>query len=53
MEGLKEKDLKEGKELMEMIESLPDEEQKQVTVYIGALSDRGMFVKKQTEGGGK
>ncbi len=43
-EHLTEKDKKEGAELMEILEQLPEEDVKQVVVYARALADRKMFV---------
>ena len=52
MPALTEKDKQEGKELIDMLESLPVEEKKQARIYIGALHDRQMILKEQQEGGG-
>jgi hypothetical protein len=49
MAVLTEKDKQEGKELIDMIESLPVEEKKQARIYIGALHDRQMILKEQQE----
>ena len=46
---LTEKDKQEGKELIDMIESLPVEEKKQARIYIGALHDRQMILKEEPE----
>lgn len=37
------KDRKEGEELINILESLPEEEKKQAVIYIRALSDRAML----------
>lgn len=44
MSVLTKKDVDEGKELINIIESLPEEERKQAVIYIRALSDRAMIV---------
>lgn len=49
MAVLTEKDKKEGKELLHMLESLPVEEKKQARIYIGALHDRQMILKEEPE----
>lgn len=49
MPALTEKDKQEGKELIDMLESLPVEEKKQARIYIGALHDRQMILKEQQE----
>ena len=43
MTVLLDKDRKEGKELVEMLETLPDSEKKQAAIYIGALYDRQLL----------
>lgn len=43
-ENLTEKDLKEGEELMRILESLKEEEKKQVIIYASALKDRQLLV---------
>lgn len=40
---LTEKDLKEGKELMQILEILKEEDKKQVIIYASALKDRQLF----------
>lgn len=40
---LTEKDIKEGKELMQILENLKEEERKQVVIYASALKDRQMI----------
>ena len=40
---LTEKDIKEGKELMQILENLPEEGRKQVIIYASALVDRQMI----------
>lgn len=40
---LTERDLKEGKELMQILENLKEEERKQVVIYASALKDRQML----------
>lgn len=47
MRKLTEKDIKEGKELMEMIEKLPENEKIQVRIYTQALADRGEITKAE------
>lgn len=47
MRKLTEKDIKEGKELMEMIEKLPESEKIQVRIYTQALADRGEITKAE------
>lgn len=42
-ENLTEKDLKEGEELMRILESLKEEEKKQVIIYASALKDRQLL----------
>ena len=49
MAVLTEKDKQEGKELIDMLESLPVEEKKQARIYIGALHDRQMILKEEPE----
>lgn len=49
MPALTEKDKQEGKELIDMLESLPVEEKKQARIYIGALHDRQMILKEEPE----
>lgn len=49
MAALTEKDKQEGKELIDMLESLPAEEKKQARIYIGALHDRQMILKDEVE----
>ena len=39
----KEKDLKEGKELMQILENLREEDRKQVIIYASALKDRQLI----------
>lgn len=46
MSALTKKDVDEGKELISLIENLPEEERKQAVIYIRALSDRAMIVLK-------
>lgn len=41
---LTEKDLKDGQEIMELIESLDEEGKKQAKIYLSALRDRCNFV---------
>ena len=43
LKHLTDKDLKEGKELMEIIERLTEEERKQIIIYASALKDRQMM----------
>ena len=40
---LTEKDIKEGEELMQILENLPEEGRKQVIIYASALIDRQMI----------
>lgn len=40
---LTEKDIKEGKELIQILENLPEEGRKQVIIYASALVDRQMI----------
>lgn len=40
---LTEKDLKDGKELMQILESLREEDRKQVIIYASALKDRQLI----------
>lgn len=40
---LTEKDIKEGEELMQILENLPEEGRKQVITYASALIDRQMI----------
>lgn len=41
---LTEEDLKDGQEIMELIESLDDDAKLQAKIYLSALSDRCNFV---------
>lgn len=41
---LTEKDLKDGQEIMELIESLDDDAKVQAKIYLSALSDRCNFI---------
>ena len=43
LKHLTDKDLKEGKELMEIMEKLTEEERKQIIIYASALKDRQMM----------
>lgn len=43
---LTDQDIEEGKEIMQMMSMIPEEEKKMVTVYIRALADRSMLVSK-------
>ncbi len=43
LKHLTDKDLKEGKELMEIMERLTEEERKQIIIYASALKDRQMM----------
>lgn len=40
---LTERDIKEGKELMQILENLTEEGRKQVVIYASALKDRQML----------
>ena len=40
LKHLTDKDLKEGKELMEIMEKLTEEERRQIIIYASALKDR-------------
>ena len=53
MTVLLDKDRKEGKELVEMLETLPDSEKKQAAIYIGALYDRQLLAEGKMDDGGK
>lgn len=46
MAVLTEKDVNEGKELINIIENLPEEEKKQAVIYIRALADRELMISK-------
>ena len=46
----KEKDLKEGKELMQILENLGEEDRKQVIIYASALKDRQMIESNKKAG---
>ena len=43
LKHLTEKDLKEGKELMQILENLREEDRKQVIIYASALKDRQLI----------
>lgn len=43
---LTDQDIEEGKEIMQMMSMITEEEKKMVTVYIRALADRSMLVSK-------
>ena len=43
LKHLTDKDLKEGKELMEIMEKLTEEERKKIIIYASALKDRQMM----------
>jgi len=47
---LTEKDLKEGKELMQILENLGEEDRKQVIIYASALKDRQLIESSKKAG---
>lgn len=47
---LTEKDLKEGKELMQILENLGEEDRKQVIIYASALKDRQILESNKKAG---
>lgn len=47
---LTEKDLKDGKELMQILESLREEDRKQVIIYASALKDRQLIESSKKAG---
>lgn len=51
MMRLKEKDLKEGQQLADIITNLPEAEKRQAIIYVGALADRTMMINKIQKSG--
>lgn len=47
---LTEKDLKDGKELMQILENLREEDRKQVIIYASALKDRQLIESSKKAG---
>lgn len=50
MKHLTEKDLKDGEELMQILENLGEEDRKQVIIYASALKDRQLIESSKKAG---
>lgn len=50
MKHLTERDLKDGEELMQILESLGEEDRKQVIIYASALKDRQILESNKKAG---
>lgn len=50
LKHLTEKDLKEGKELIQILENLPESDMKQVIIYASALKDRQLIESSKKAG---